>query len=269
MNGIRPKILKGALVQLGDGLVGPQPNVIVFQFNPESISRTLSPYNPPPEQATEAQKQGSGDNVQPYDPGETFNLSLEFDATDDLAEPDGHPVAVASGIADRIAALEQLLYPSADQGSLVVGAVASLAGGLGGGVVGGAVVGAAASAAGAVAGALGMGGGSAPAQRPQVPIVLFVWGPGRVVPVRLTSFSVDEQAFSPTLYPVRAKVTLGMQVLGPAFFQQRRSASPSKSLSPAEALAEAAYGYTRKQKSLLARANVTADVQAVLAMLPM
>src|SRR3989442_14885587 len=159
---ISPKILKGALVQLAEGFIGPVPNIIVFQYNPESLSRTLTPYNPPTDQASDAQKAGSGDTSQPFDPGETFNLALELDATDALEQPDSHPVAVVSGVADRIAALESLLYPTGDKGSLVTGAIASLAG------------------------ALGIGGGAADSQLSQVAIVLFVWGPGRIVPVRLT-----------------------------------------------------------------------------------
>src|SRR2546425_9186005 len=242
---ISPKILKGALVQLAEGFIGPVPNIIVFQYNPESLSRTLTPYNPPTDQASDAQKAGSGDTSQPFDPGETFNLALELDATDALEQPDSHPVAVVSGVADRIAALESLLYPTGDKGSLVTGAIASLAGALGTG-----------------------GGAGAAAPRPQVAIVLFVWGPGRIVPVRLTSFAVEEQAFSPTLYPVRAKVTLGMQLLGPTFFDQRRNASTAKTLSVAESLAETAYKYTRAQKDLLARANLANSVESVLGMLP-
>ena len=46
-----------------------------------------------------------------------------------------------------------------------------------------------------------------------MPIVLFFWGPGRIVPVRVTSFSVEEQQYSPLLYPIRAKVNIGLKVL--------------------------------------------------------
>jgi hypothetical protein len=34
-----------------------------------------------------------------------------------------------------------------------------------------------------------------------------------VVPVRLTDFSVTEEAFDPSLNPIRAKVSLGLRVL--------------------------------------------------------
>src|SRR4029077_6111593 len=45
------------------------------------------------------------------------------------------------------------------------------------------------------------------------PLTLFVWSKSRVVPVRLTDFSVTEEAFDPNLNPIRAKVSLGMRVL--------------------------------------------------------
>ena len=41
------------------------------------------------------------------------------------------------------------------------------------------------------------------------PLTLFVWSKSRVVPVRLTEFSITEEAFDPNLNPIRAKVSLG------------------------------------------------------------
>jgi hypothetical protein len=240
---ISPKLLRGALVRIGEPFVGPVPNVIVFQYNPDGLSRTLTPWQPPPDKASDAQNAGSADTAQPYDPGESFNLVLELDATDALEHPESHPVAVLAGVADRIAALEQLLYPEGGDGDLIGGAISSL-----GGLFGG-------------------GGATAVTPRSQVPIVLFAWGPGRIVPVRLTSFQVEEQAFLPTLYPLRAKVTVGLQILGPAFYAARRAAQKG-TLSTAESIAEAAYKYTRGQKDLLARANVANSVESVLGMLP-
>jgi hypothetical protein len=45
------------------------------------------------------------------------------------------------------------------------------------------------------------------------PLTLFVWSSSRVVPVRLTDFSITEEAFDPNLNPIRAKVSLDMRVL--------------------------------------------------------
>ena len=55
--------------------------------------------------------------AQPLDPGETVNLTLELDATDELEDPDNNQVAVIAGVADRLAALEMLLYPPGNTGS--------------------------------------------------------------------------------------------------------------------------------------------------------
>jgi hypothetical protein len=45
------------------------------------------------------------------------------------------------------------------------------------------------------------------------PLTLFVWSKNRVVPIRLTEFSITEEAFDTSLNPIRAKVSLGMRVL--------------------------------------------------------
>ncbi len=48
---------------------------------------------------------------------------------------------------------------------------------------------------------------------PEAPLVLFVWSKSRVVPVRVTEFSITEEAFDPALNPIRAKVSLGLRVM--------------------------------------------------------
>jgi hypothetical protein len=48
---------------------------------------------------------------------------------------------------------------------------------------------------------------------PQAPLTIFVWGPQRVLPVRLTSFGITEEAYDPNLNPIRAKVDLSLYVL--------------------------------------------------------
>ncbi|WP_460163874.1 hypothetical protein [Pseudomonas sp. S2_F03] len=47
----------------------------------------------------------------------------------------------------------------------------------------------------------------------QAPLPLFVWSKERVVPVRITDFSIVEEAFDVNLNPIRARITLGMRVL--------------------------------------------------------
>jgi hypothetical protein len=242
-----PKLLKGALVEFSERFIGPIPNIIIFQYNPENISRELEVYTPRAESDADQNPATSGDtaaNAQPADPPESFNLTLELDATDDLEAND--PIAVVTGVADRLAALEMLLYPQ--EGSLL------------GDLLGALNVSVSVGAGGLSAGA----GGSAAAEavpRGAVPIVLLVWGPGRIVPVRLKSFTVDEQAFSPLLYPIQAKVTVGLKIVTEADLAGYED-------SLAKDIAIAAFKFTRTQKRVLAAANIANTVDSILGMLP-
>jgi hypothetical protein len=248
-----PKLLKGALIEFSERFIGPIPNVIIFQYNPESMTRSLEVWSPGNGGGGETSGSDASHTAQPMDPPETFSLALELDATDALEKPETHPVAFISGVADRIAAMEMLLYPQGD----------SLLGGLLGSVTGSLSVGASVGSGGGISGSLSgaAGGGVQPVPRGTVPVVLFVWGPGRIVPVRLTSFSVEEQAYSPLLYPIRAKVTIGLKILTPKDFPQcHRKFS--------EDMAIAAFNFTRKQKEVLAAANMANSVESILGMLP-
>jgi hypothetical protein len=240
-----PKLLKGALVEFSERFVGPIPNIIIFQYNPESLSRSLEVWQPPAQQdeGNGEESTPSASTAQPSDPPESFTLELIVDATDDLET--GDPIAVVTGVADRIAAMEMLLYPQ--EGSLLGDLLGSISGSIS---VGGGGISA---------------GGSAAAEeavpRGTVPIVLLVWGPGRIVPVRLTSFSVDEQAFSPILYPIRAKVSVGLKILTPGDL----SGHPD---GLAKDIAIGAFKFTRTQKQVLAAANLANSVESILSMLP-
>jgi hypothetical protein len=242
-----PKLLRGALVQFSAPMIVPIPNIIIFQYNPESLSRTLEPYQLPDNKAAGPDKAvtDAPGTTQPKPPVEKFTLALQLDASDALEVPDLHPVAVVSGVADRLAALEMLLYAQDSQG---LGFSISLPIGLSLGGVTGAQVGA-----------------SVASQAEQVPkgkapTILFVWGPGRIVPVKITTFAVDEQLSNPMLYPLRAKVSLGMQVLTDADF----GTNPDT----IEKLAIACYKFTMTQKRVLALANVANDVESILGLLP-
>jgi len=240
-----PKLLKGALVEFSSRIIGPVPNVIMFQYNPETLSRKIDVWGPDTgghgganEQSSAAKSQS---RAQPMDPTETFTLNLVMDAIDAMENPLVNPIEFASGIADRIAALEMLLYPANE------GLFSGLLGDVGG----------------SLSGAIGgnpLAKKDAPVPRQTVPVVLFVWGASRIVPVRLTSFSVDEQDFSPLLFPIRAKVTIGLKILTPEDF----GSNPNT----IEKLAIACFKYTKKQKEALAIANVANDVQSILGMLP-
>ncbi|MGI6457728.1 MAG: hypothetical protein ACOX5R_19205 [bacterium] len=246
-----PVLIKGALIRFDAPLLIPIPNIIIFQYNPDTFIRNLTPYTPPRIRDTEEDSDSSTESrqterSQPYDPEESFSLKLILDASDALEKPQFHPVAVISGVADRIAALEMLLYPVTEGVQLLGSIAASVSVSAGGASI---------SAGGSAAGET--------VPNPRVPVTLLIWGPGRIVPVRLTSFSVEEQAFSPLLYPIRATVNVGMKVLQPAAFQ-RRTGSPS----PEEQLATAAYQFTMTQKQLLATANLANSVESIINMLP-
>src|SRR5262245_21494855 len=92
-----PRLLKGALIYFGAPMLVPVPNIIVFQYNPESMTRTLNPWQPltavRPEwetnketgETTMTNKEAYKEYLskvaglaQPYDPAETFSLTLEF-----------------------------------------------------------------------------------------------------------------------------------------------------------------------------------------------
>src|SRR5262245_48320442 len=107
-----PKLIKGAIIQFSAPLFVPIPNIIIFQYNPETMTRTLTPWEPPVrDENNNIDLKILATLAQPYDPQETFDLALELDAADALENPKSHPMAVISGIADRIAALEMLMYP--------------------------------------------------------------------------------------------------------------------------------------------------------------
>lgn len=227
-----PKLLKGALIEFSKRFIGALPNIILFQYNPESMTRKLEAWY---SGGAEGQKNGGKEpvNAQPHDPPETFDLSLEFNATDELENPITKGIAIVSGVSRRIAALEMLLYPEEEDGGLLGSAAKALAGAMGSTV----------------------SSTSKPVPRGKVPDLLFCWGPGRIVPVRLTSFSVEEQAYSPQLSPIRAKVTIGLKILQP------RNLPCSKEES--NEILKTSYKVYKTTKKSLAAANMvseTADV---------
>jgi hypothetical protein len=167
-----PRLLKGALIGLDP--LNPLASVVVFQYNPDSMTRKL-----------DIRSSGGGDGADKSEafrltgpPKETITVSIEIDATDGLEE--GNPLATTLGVYPTLSALEMLLYPKS---ALVI------------------------------ANAIAAQVGTIEVIPPEAPLTLFIWGPARVLPVRLTSFSITEEAFDTLLNPMRAKVDLSMQVL--------------------------------------------------------
>lgn len=249
-----PRLLKGALIQFSAPMLIPIPNIIIFQYNPETMTRTLVPWAPAQPQVTynedgsvkESKLTGEQRNQlsQPFDPQETFSLTLELDAADALEHPASHPVATIAGVADRISAMEMLCYPpgaGAIGGLLNVSVSVSLSSGV------------------------QFGAAADVVKRRQVPIVLFFWGPGRIVPVRITSFSVEEQQYSPLLYPVRAKVSIGLRVLDENDLVNVEGETKDAAIVE---IAKACYTFTQAQKEALAMANLANSVESIIGMLP-
>jgi hypothetical protein len=168
-----PKLVRGGLVLL-DPDSGHVRRIIALQYNPESLSRTL-------------QVQGAGEGgdrseaLRLRGPAvETIKFDAEIDAADQLERPDQHPHAVEVGIQPMLAALESLVYPAAADlmASRELAAFGTIE--------------------------------IAPVE---APLTLFVWSRQRILPVRVTDFSIAEEAFDPALNPIRAKVSLGLRVL--------------------------------------------------------
>ena len=151
-------------------------SVIALQYNPDSLSRTLQI------QAVQGAQDGTRvDALRLRGPAiETIKIDAELDATDQLEFPKQFPVTAQFGLHPQLAQLEMLVNPTVD--------------------------------------ALMADDSMANAGRLEIipleqPLTLFVWSKSRVVPVRLTDFSITEEAFDPNLNPIRAKVSLGMRVL--------------------------------------------------------
>jgi hypothetical protein len=169
-----PKLIKGGLV-LVDAETAKVLSVISLQYNSDSLSRTLQV------QTTGGQ---AGDRIEPVrfkGPAvETFKLEADIDATDQLEFPDQNPNAGQFGIAPQLALLESLVQPAAAQLSAVDREASS---------------------------------GTLEIAPMLAPLAMFVWGKNRIVPVKVTDFSITEEAFDPSLNPIRAKVSLGLRVM--------------------------------------------------------
>jgi hypothetical protein len=170
-----PRLHRGAIIAI-DRLV-PIPTVIAFQYNPELMTRKLTPHT--------SGENGSKSEVQRVDrpPTEEITLTAKFDATDGLAAR--NPIAVRMGVYPHLSALETLLYPPKTR---------------------------------VVANTLLTALGIIEIIPPVAPLTLFVWGPKRVLPVRITSLSIEETAYDERLNPIHAKVDLGLRVLNYADF---------------------------------------------------
>jgi len=164
------RTIRGAIV--GIDPLNPVASVTLFQYNPDTLSRTLQPQMGAEGGDRSEQLRLKGPPV------ETIKVDVEIDATDQLERDDGQ--AKSLGIYPQLSALEMLVYPKS---ALVIANTALLA------------------------------LGTIEIIPPLAPLTIFVWGPRRALPVKLTEFSIVEEAYDADLNPIRAKVSLGLRVL--------------------------------------------------------
>jgi hypothetical protein len=240
-------VLKGALVEfLPTYLPVPVPNVIVFQYNPETMTHTWTQpqATPPPSQTAAGGTETSNPFAVKGPPGETFSFTIAMDANDEIADGSAPTAALAeaSGIYSRLAALEMLLYPASAGQSGLVGAVSA--------GIASALSGQAPSATSAVPNSV-------------IPVVLFIWGPGRIVPVRVTGLTITEKLYDAALNPTHAEAQLSLRVLTPDELQSAKTDNDVLA-----GLATVAYYYTFSLRQANAAANLANAAESIIGMIP-
>lgn len=179
-----PYLLKGALIEYGTDLIGPIPNVVIFQFNPESLTRSMK-IPPRPTGASGRENTQAGEK-----PLESISFKASFSAADELN--DNKVLARLFGVGPRLSALEKMVNPSSKIAGLVGAAID------------------------AIGSALGLGGGdTAPTQaipREKYPKIIFIWGVTRVLPVVIDSMQISELEYDSLLNPIRAEVDISLTV---------------------------------------------------------
>jgi hypothetical protein len=175
-----PQLQKGALALYESDTATAEPRLVVFQYNPDQMRRSLA------NRAVPRDPQG-GTQAAPEDilrvagpPVETINLSVVLDAADQLAAPDANETTAEKGLHPALAALEMMMYPPSLDAEEIERQAAA---------------------------------GEVQVEPANLPLTVLIWGRSRVVPATITAFSITEEAFDSRLNPIRAKVELGLRVL--------------------------------------------------------
>ena len=194
----QPKILRGAFVEFGISL---PPLFVVFQFNPLTIRRTRTastnkPASPEGSQSSQCgnfikqiQKSG-GKSLVDFRSGmvtvtpETLQFDIRLDATDKLDE--GDAITEQFGIAPQISTLESMMVPK-DQ-SVLGGLVTSL-----------------------ICDSEKVFAFFDDMKNP--PVILFIWGRKKIMPVTITNMTIKEDEFNIELNPIRATVSVTLEVI--------------------------------------------------------
>lgn len=222
-------LLRGALVEYGEGLIGPIPNVVIFQFNPESLTRSLNI----PERPTGANNRESTQAGEKT--FETISFKAHFSAADELG--DKKVLARAFGVGPRLCALEKMVHPSDVLGGLLGAALD------------------------AVGDALGLGGGGAadPAQpipREKFPKIIFIWGLTRVLPVTINSMRITEAQYDFLLNPTQAEVDIELTV-------------NAADICSTDEFAKGALMYSTMAKEAQAIANLANTAEQIVELIPL
>jgi hypothetical protein len=238
--------LRGAFVSFTETFPLPIPNVVIFQYNPETMTHTWTPAATGGAASTGSASATPGDGASnplavTGPPGESFSFTLMLDGNDMIA--DGNPVSAAlatvSGLYTRLAALEMLLFPTDNSGGGLIGSISSALGITGG----------------------GSSGPTTPIPAQQLPTVLFIWGPGRILPVKVTTLTTTEKLYDNILLnPTHAEVSVGLKVLTPQELQYVDG--------PLGTLANTAYTIAKTLREALALANLANGVGDIIGMLP-
>lgn len=184
----KPRILRGAFVEYGLSI---PPLFVVFQFNPVQIKRNRKlTFSVPgestrtPRSQTLHQKEANLRKIYEKQdvkvPEETISFDIRLDATDKLNE--GDTITEQFGIAPQLATLELMVHPKDES---LIGKVLSLLSPSGFSFTRGA----------------------------NPPMILFIWGRKRVLPVNINSMNITETEFSTDLNPIRATVSVSLTVI--------------------------------------------------------
>lgn len=172
-----PKAVRSGIVVVDPERGTPQ-RIIVMQFNPDTLERSLTPQSAGGSADSGGGGSGDGDRNEALrlkgPAEETWKFTAEIDATDQLE------IAAPHGIHPQLAVLEMLVHPTSAQirensklskkGTIEISPI-------------------------------------------EKPLTLFTWGSKRIMPVRLTELSINESAFDVNLNPIRASLSIGMKVL--------------------------------------------------------
>jgi hypothetical protein len=223
--------MRGALVEYSGQYLGPIPNLVLFQFNPESISRTLTVAAAATADNNVANRPRRETHATSAPPVESFSITAHFSAADDLGAGGASSPARLFGVGPQLAALEKMVYPPATPGGVLGAALDAVGDALGGGAPG------------------------QPVPRQQLPRILFVWGPSRVLPVRITSMTIAEKQYDALLNPIQAEVQLGLAV----------APEPPES----DPIGRGAFAYSRMVKDTQAAANLAKAIEFAVDLVPL